>query len=231
VPREQGTPQGGACSPLLANIFLHHVFDRWFVERFPRLVFERYADDILVHCRTEREARYVKGVIAERLRSCKLELHENKTKVVYCKDGRRAEKTSLETKFDFLGYTFRPRHCRARNGRLYVKFCPAVSKKSKKHISRWIRSRRIHLWTRTTLELIARELNPVVRGWIEYYGGFFRGELRASIQRVDSYLTRWLQGKYRKLKGHKMRAVKHLQRLRCENPKLFVHWSYGMYRA
>jgi len=155
--RHCGTPQGGVVSPLLANIFLHHVFDLWFTETYPKLAFERYADDLLVHCRTVKEAFYILERIKERLKRCNLELNAEKTKVVYCKDERRQECHEHES-FDFLGYTFRARSCRARNGHLYVKFSPAASLKALRAIRQTIRGKRIHLWVNTTLDKIAKSV-------------------------------------------------------------------------
>ena len=215
------------CSLLLANIFLHHVFDEWFTTRFPALAFERYADDLVVHCRTEKEARYVHDKIAERMRRCGLEVHAGKTKIVYCKDDRRTESHEHHS-FDFLGYCFRPRSCRAKTGNLYARFSPAISSKAKKRIGKQIRQLRIHLWVGASLESIAQELNPVIRGWLEYYGKYHRSELRFTLQRIDVYLIRSAQGKFRRLKGHRLKAVHWLSRVRQRQPRLFAHWAAGM---
>src|ERR1700721_3620011 len=126
VPRERGTPQGGVISPLLANLFLHYAFDRWMAKRYPQLPFERFADDAIGHGRTEAEAQEVRAAIAERLRECGLELHPDKTKVVYCKDEDRRRSYPHE-KFDFFGYTFRPRRSKNRNEKLFINFSPAAS--------------------------------------------------------------------------------------------------------
>src|ERR1700731_1007150 len=144
VPRERGTPQGGVISPLLANLFLHYAFDRWMAKRYPQLPFERFADDAIVHCRTEVEAQEIRAAIALRLQECGLELHPEKTKVVYCKDDDR-RRTYPHEKFDFLGYTFRPRRSKNRTGKFFVNFSPAVSDKAVKAIRVEIRSWDLHL--------------------------------------------------------------------------------------
>jgi group II intron reverse transcriptase/maturase len=226
--RTKGTPQGRVISPLLANIFLHHVFDMWFTENYPKLAFERYADDILVHSRTVKESFYIAARIKERFKRCCLDLNADKTKVVYCRDGRR-QGTHEHTSFDFLGYTFRARSCRARSGNLYVKFSPAASLKALKGIRRQIRWKRIHLWVGASLESLANELNPLIRGWIEYYGKFFRSVLQSTLQRIDDYLIRWAQGKFRRLQGHRLRAVDWLKAVRLRQPTLFAHWAAGFY--
>ena len=133
VPREKGTPQGGVISPLLANLFLHYAFDRWMAKQYPQMPFERYADDAIVHCRTEAEAQEVRAAIAARLQECGLELHPEKTKIVYCKDDDR-RRTYPNEKFDFLGYTFRPRRSKNRQGKFFINFSPAVSDKAVKAI-------------------------------------------------------------------------------------------------
>ena len=144
VPREKGTPQGGVISPLLANLFLHYAFDRWMAKQYPQMPFERYADDAIVHCRTEAEAQEVRAAIAARLKECGLELHPEKTKVVYCKDDDR-RRTYPNEKFDFLGYTFRPRRSKNRKGKFFINFSPAVSDKAVKAIRVEIRSWNLHL--------------------------------------------------------------------------------------
>lgn len=131
VPREKGTPQGGVASPLLANLFLHYALDRWLTANYPQVPFERYADDVIAHCRTEREAQEVRKAIAERLQTCGLELHPEKTKIVHCKDAFRKKKYPNE-KFDFLGYTFQPRRSKNRKGKFFINFSPAVSTKQRR---------------------------------------------------------------------------------------------------
>ena len=229
MERRQGTPQGGVASPLLANIFMHHAFDEWMKREHPNIPFERYADDILLHCKTEKQARFIRDKIEQRLKRCKLELHPDKTRIVYCKDERR-NKEYPNARFDFLGYTFRPRLNRTRNGELFVSFSPAISDKAKKSIRHTIKGWRLHLWSGATLNSIAAEINPVIRGWINYYGRYIRSEVRRPLQQVDVYLVRWARGKYKRLRGHQCRASAWVASVRFRDPKLFAHWEAGMSR-
>jgi RNA-directed DNA polymerase len=229
VAREKGTPQGGVVSPLLANIFMHHAFDEWMKREYSYIPFERYADDIVLHCRTEKQARFIRDKIEERLKRCRLELHPEKTRIVYCKDELRGKDYS-ETKFDFLGYTFRPRLNRTREGRLFVNFSPAISDRAKKSIRRTIREWRLHLWSTATLTSIARELNPVIRGWIQYYGQYIRSEIRDPLLQIDYYLIRWAEGKYKSMRGRWRRARVWVERINNRDPKLFAHWQAGLSR-
>ncbi len=229
MERRQGTPQGGVASPLLANIFMHHAFDEWMKREHPNIPFERYADDILLHCKTEKQARFIRDKIEQRLKRCKLELHPDKTRLVYCKDEQR-NKEYPNTRFDFLGYTFMPRLNRTRNGELFVSFSPAISDKAKKSIRQTIKRWRLHRWSGATLNSIAAEINPVVRGWINYYGRYIRSEVRSPLQQIDLYLVRWAKGKYKRLRGHQCRASAWVAGIRSRDPKLFVHWEAGMSR-
>src|SRR6202011_3550642 len=176
VPRGKGTPQGGVISPLLANLFLHYAFDRWMAKRYPQLPFERFADDAIAHCRTEVEAQEVRAAIAARLQECGLELHPEKTKVVYCKDDDRRGSYPNE-KFDFLGYTFRPRRSKNRWGKCFVNFSPAVSNQAATKMRQAIRRWRLHLRSDKALDDLAHMWNPVLRGWINYYGKFYKSAL------------------------------------------------------
>ena len=146
VSREKGSPQGSVISPLLANLFLHYAFDEWMRRNYDNIPFERYADDILVHCKSEKQARWIKAVIEERLKQCGLELHPEKTKIVYCKDSfRKGDYPSK--RFDFLGYTFRSRLAKDRYGKFFVSFLPAVSNEAAKSMRRTISGWRIHRMT------------------------------------------------------------------------------------
>ena len=230
VPREKGTPQGGVISPLLANLFLHYALDEWMRRSYPHLPFERYADDAIVHCRTEREARQVRAAIAARLQECRLELHPEKTKVVYCKDDDRRGNYPNE-KFDFLGYTFRPRRSKNRHGKYFINFTPAVSDKAGKAIRAEIRSWKLHLRSDKAIEDLARMFNPIIRGWLQYYGRYYRSALYPLMRQLDRSLARWAYRKYKKLRGHLRRATHWLARISRRDAKLFAHWQMGVRRG
>ena len=230
VPREKGTPQGGVISPLLANLFLHYAFDEWMRRSYPQLPFERYADDAIVHCRTEREARQVRAAIAVRLQKCRLELHPEKTKVVYCKDDDRRGNYPNE-KFDFLGYTFRPRRSKNRHGKYFINFTPAVSDKAGKAIRAEIRSWKLHLRSDKAIGDLSRMFNPTVRGWLQYYGRYYRSALYPLMRQLDRSLARWAYRKYKKLRGHLRRATHWLTRISRRDAKLFAHWQMGVRRG
>jgi len=189
--RGKGTPQGAVASPLLANLFLHYAFDYWMQRRYPSIRFERYADDVVVHCRSEGEAQMVLEAIRGRLAECGLKLNDAKTQVVYCKDDDRKGKYE-RIKFDFLGYTFQPRRAKNRWGGYFVSFLPAISAKAAKAIRRTIRDWRMAS-TRNNqkLEDLARLSNPAVRGWMNYYGRFYRSKCVQVLRHVNKALARW----------------------------------------
>ncbi len=222
-PRDMGTPQGGVISPLLANIFLHLAFDGWMDRQHPDAPFERYADDIVVHCVSEEQAKSVFESIRKRLEKCKLQAHPDKTKIVYCKDDDRPG-SYKNCKFDFLGYTFRARGARNRWGKKFVGFLPAVSNESAKAIRDKLRSLRTHRRTDLSLEEIARKLNPVIAGWIGYFGCFYRSALRATFVGLNRILRKWAIRKYRKFKGSKIRAEHWLGKIARRERNLFAHW-------
>jgi hypothetical protein len=190
VPREKGTPQGGVISPLLANLFLHYAFDRWMAKQYPQLPFERFADDAIVHCRTEVEAQEVRAAIAARLKECGLELHPEKTKVVYCKDEDR-RRTYPNEKFDFLGYTFRPRRSKNRSGSSSSTSVPAVSDKAVKAIRTEIRSWNLHLRSDKQSRICRGCSTRSFEGWLQYYGRFYRSALYPPMRQLDRSLARW----------------------------------------
>jgi group II intron reverse transcriptase/maturase len=205
VEREKGTPQGGVASPLLANIFLHLAFDEWMRRKHPEAPFERYADDIVVHCKSEEQAQQLLRAIEKRLAQCKLDLHPEKTKIVYCKDDDRRGRYGNE-KFDFLGYTFRARRSKNRWGRYFINFSPAVSNKAAKKMRQEMRRWRLNLRSDKSIDDLARMWNPVIRGWIQYYGRYYRSALNPVFRHLNVYLVRWAGRKYKRLSRHRQRA-------------------------
>ncbi len=227
VQRDRGTPQGSAISPLLANLFLHYAFDLWIARVFPDVPFERYADDAVAHCATKAQAEIVRAAVAERMAEVGLELNLDKTRIVYCKDADRRGSHEHE-RFDFLGYTFRPRLSRSKFGKHFVNFSPAVSDDAKKAIGREIRSWRINCRSDKTLTDLARMFNPIVQGWINYYGRFYKSMLYPVLRRINEYLIRWAMRKYKRLRGHLTRAVEWLAGVARREPNLFAHWRFGV---
>ena len=223
ISREKGSPQGSVISPLLANLFLHYAFDEWMRRNHDNIPFERYADDILVHCTSERQARWIKAVIERRLKECRLELNPEKTKIVYCRDSRRKGKYPGK-KFDFLGYTFRPRGSKDRYGRLFVGFLPAISDEAAKTIRSTIRSWRIHRMTDKSLKDLACMFNPKIRGWINYYGQFYKSALYRVLNQLNGALQRWAMRKYKKLRRRRRKAFHWMGRIAKQMPHLFAHW-------
>lgn len=227
MERTGGTPQGGVVSPVLANLFLHYAFDLWMARTHPELPWCRYADDGLVHCRSEQEARAIMAELQARLAECRLEMHPTKTKIVYCKDAKRTG-TYPNTKFDFLGYCFRPRLVKnSRRGSLFWSFTPAVSRAALTAMRQTIRKTDFRNRTQITLADIARDLNPTLRGWIAYYGRYCPSALYPVFRHVNRTLVAWAMRKYKRLAGHKTRAAVFLESISQKNPRLFVHWQNG----
>jgi RNA-directed DNA polymerase len=228
IERTRGTPQGGVISPILSNLFLHYTFDLWMRRTHPDLPWCRYADDGLVHCRSEHEAAALRAELQVRLAECRLELHPTKTKIVYCKDGKR-KATYPNVTFDFLGYGFRPRMVtNSRNGELFCSFTPAVSSSALKAMRATIRDLNIRQRTQMSLEEIAAELNPLLRGWIGYYGRYAPSALASILRYVNQTLVRWTMRKFKSFHAHKIRTSQFLQKLAREQAGLFVHWRLGM---
>jgi RNA-directed DNA polymerase len=210
---------------VLANLFMHYAFDAWMTREYPGVAFERYADDVVVHCVTERQARALVAAIGDRMEQVGLRLHPDKTKIVYCKDQKRRLDYE-QTAFTFLGFTFRTRTARAKSGALFASFQPAISNDAQKKISEQIRRWRLHRWIGLNLAEIARQINPVVRGWMQYYGAFYRSALYPLLSRINAYLMRWARKKYKRLRTIK-KAAAYWQRLTRQYPRLFAHWAWA----
>jgi RNA-directed DNA polymerase len=219
----KGTPQGGVISPLLANVFLHYVFDKWMEVNYPYNRFARYADDVVVHCPTKENAEKVLDAIRERMLQCKLELHPEKTKIVYCKDTNRMKEED-NIQFDFLGYTFQPRDSKSSRG-IFISFDCAISKKKRTKIKDALRSTRFHRATDLTIEELAKALNPRIQGWLNYYGKFRRFEMRGVFSCLNRRLAQWVNNKYKDLNWHQSFDWLRLQFI--SHPKLFAHWRVG----
>ena len=227
VERTKGTPQGGVISPLLANLFLHYVFDKWMERNYPQVPFCRYADDGVVHCRTEAEAWLMKEVLESRFKECNLELHREKTRIIYCKDEDRRKEYS-QTSFDFLGFTFRPRRSKNRWGKPFINFSPAVSNEAGKAMRQEARRWRLHLRSDKSLEDLSRMFSPIVRGWINYYGSFYKSALYPTLRHLNRTLVRWAERKFKRLRRHQRRAEYWLGRIAQRQPWLFPHWRMGI---
>ena len=227
VERNRGTPQGSAISPLLANVFMHYAFDAWMVREFPSIPFERYCDDVVVHCGSEGQARMVRDAIAARFAQVGLELHPDKTRIVYCKDDDRRGDHEV-TSFTFLGYTFRPRLAENRWGKHFVSFLPAVSKDAVKAMGREMRSWHIARRSDKSLTDLAQMFNSIVQGWINYYGRFYKSMLYPLLRRIHEHLVRWACRKYKRLRRREKRARELLARAARRYPALFAHWRFGL---
>ena len=225
--RGRGTPQGGVISPVLANLFLHYAFDVWMARHFPTIKWCRYADDGLLHCQTEKQANSLLQLLRKRFAECGLELHPEKTKIVYCQDRRRQEKYA-HTAFDFLGFTFCKRVIKSNTGDLFMGFCPGISKAALKSIVQRVKAWRIGRRTDLSLTEVADFINPSLRGWWNYYGRYYRSLLYRIARYVNQRLIRWSMRKFKHLRGKKMKAVTTFSQLASKRPKLFVHWSGRM---
>jgi RNA-directed DNA polymerase len=222
--RDKGTPQGGVVSPLLANLFLHYAFDEWLRRNHPSVPFECYADDIIVHCSTETQAQEMRQAIDERFGRCNLQLHPEKTKIVYCKDSNRKESYPIE-QFDFLGFTFRPRKAKNRRGEYFVSFSPAISRKATKEIRQTMKQWGLQRRSDKSLEDLSRMFNPQIRGWVNYYGHFRRSALYGVFRPLNGALMRWATRKYKRLRGHRRKATQWVEAVARRQPALFAHWQ------
>jgi RNA-directed DNA polymerase len=225
VARDKGTPQGSAVSPILANLFMHYAFDKWMEREFPSVPFERYADDTIIHCVSRPQAELVRAAMTKRMAEVGLQLHPEKTRIVYCRDGKRRGQHE-HTSFTFLGFTFRQRGARnSMTGELFSRFLPAMSAEALKAKGTELRRMRVHRRVNLTLHDLARWLNPIVRGWMQYYGRFHRSALLPLLRRVSTYLMRWTWRKYRRLRTH-ARFQRWWRGLLARAPELFAHWRW-----
>jgi len=225
--RGKGTPQGGVISPLLANLYLHEAFDQWITQTQPRIVFERYADDIVIHTRSVAQSNFILDKLKMRLKYYSLELHPEKTKIVYCPQRKRHHEgdKDIAVSFDFLGHTFKPRSCMKKTGEKYWGFRAAISDKNKKRILEEIRNLSFHNWVSLGIREIAKALNTKIQGWINYYGKFRKSELQRIFRSLNIRIAKWARKKY-KLKTYSQ-SYGWLKRMMKWYPETFVHWRYG----
>lgn len=229
IERTSGTPQGGVISPVLANLFLHYTFDDFMAKEFPSIPWARYADDGIAHCASLKQAKYLQRRLEERFQLFGLELNLEKTKIVYCKDEDRQLKYPTIS-FDFLGYTFRPRHSKNKYGKFFTNFLPAIADKAKKAIRKEVRSWRLQLKADKTLKDISNMFNKKIQGWINYYRHFYKSEMYSVLRYINSCLVKWVRRKYKKRK-YRRRAEYWLGAIAQRERKLFAHWKYGILPA
>ncbi len=221
----KGTPQGGVISPLLANLFLHYAFDKWLEKTDSTISYSRYADDVIVHCRSQYEAEQTLKAIKQRMTEVGLELHPKKTKIVYCRDSRR-KGSYPEVKFDFLGYSFQPRDTASKKG-MFLGYDCAISIRSRKAIADKLGELKVEKMTYKSIVGIAQRLNPMIRGWINYYGKFRISMLHKVFRLLNQRLIRWGRKRYKRYKTSINRASKWLQRVQEQYRYLFYHWQFG----
>lgn len=228
--RDRGSPQGASISPLIANLFMHYAFDAWMAREFPHVPFERFVDDVIVHCVSEQQARRVKDAIAARLAECGgLRLHPDKTRIVYCKrTGRHGRHGQVS--FDFLGYTFKPRSAKRADGTPFTTFSPAISGKSATAIRQEIRRMRLHLRSDLSFKAVATMINTKAGGWAAYYGRFRPSEAARVLSHIDRYLVRWARRKYKHLRRAPARAYRTLVGIKKSHPGLLAHWRWEAQR-
>ncbi len=225
IPKEgKGTPQGGVISPLLSNLYLHYVLDKWLSKQYPRVAFVRYADDIVIHCNNEKEANQLLDAIRNRLQECKLRLNEEKTKMVYCQDYRREKKNYIK-KFDFLGFTFKPQSTASKRGGMFLGYDCSISQSAQTRIVTGWKQLNLHRQSGLTLQEIAAKINPQMRGIIGYYGKYKGWALQRLVRHLHFRLAKWVLNKYKGLKGSYSRAYKWIKEIKVSYPTMFYHWT------
>jgi RNA-directed DNA polymerase len=223
LPRQCGTPQGGVVSPILMNLFMHYTFDLWMQRKYPQCRFCRYADDAVVHCHSQEQAREVMQSIASRLAECGLTMHPEKSKIVYCKDSNRTQ-AYPHVYFTFLGFTFRPRKALSKARRIFTSFLPGASADAMKKMRQAVRGWKLNRQTHVALAALARLYNPVIQGWWNYYGTFYPTAMLLIYQHIDGALERWARRKYKSLSGRRYASVQWLRKMKNAAPQLFYHW-------
>lgn len=225
LPRDSGTPQGGVVSPILMNLFMHYAFDSWMKRSYPQCPFARYADDAVVHCRSQKQAEDMMQMIASRLEACRLMMHPEKSKIVYCKDSNRT-KAFPQVQFTFLGFTFRPRHAQNKRGQFFISFLPAASSVALKRMRDQVRGWQLNRQTSAKLADLAAQYNAVIRGWWNYYGAFYKTAMIGFSRYMDQKLERWARRKYKTLSGSIQRSAEWLTKMKEVFPTMFSHWRY-----
>lgn len=229
INRDKGVAQGSVIGPLLANLFLHYTFDKWMDIHYKSIPFERYADDTICHCRSLKQAEWLKGRIIKRFEECGLKLNETKTRIVCCIENKYNGLQSYEqVSFDFLGYTFRPRKVMRKEGSMFTGFLPAISQKAKNRIRESIRNWKLNRKVHLKLEDIAHMIEPEVRGWIAYYGKFYPSEMRNFLREINQCIARWIARKYKRFRGRVWQALYWLGEIAKRDKTLFFHWRYGI---
>lgn len=224
VLRQSGTPQGGVVSPLLMNLFMHYAFDYWMKRDYPQCLFARYADDAVVHCRSQKQAEAMMQFIASRLEECGLTIHPEKSKILYCKHSRRAG-TYPNVQFTFLEFTFRPRKALNKQNQPFTSFLPGASDDALKRMRQTVRGWKLHRQTSVKLADLAQQYNPTIRGWLQYYGTFYRTAMHELSQYIDRKLGQWARRKYKTLLKRKQRSEEWLIKMKKAVPLMFYHWS------
>jgi RNA-directed DNA polymerase len=223
LPRQCGTPQGGVVSPILMNLFMHYTFDLWMQRKYPQCRFCRYADDAVVHCHSQKQAREVMQSIASRLAECGLTMHPEKSKIVYCMDSNRTQ-AYPHVYFTFLGFTFRPRKALSKARRIFTSFLPGASADAMKKMRHAVRGWKLNRQTHVALAALAKLYNPVIQGWWNYYGTFYPTAMLVIDQHIDGALERWARRKYKSLSGRRSASVQWLRKMKNAAPQLFYHW-------